>query len=105
VSSALDTVRRVGQRFGLRHKYHHEASDVDPDAYLVIADLAEDLPPSDVESLTTAGRTLLDSRVLTAVLDPGTLSVVRYTDNRLPLARSQIVSLAEARADTSTWAL
>jgi hypothetical protein len=105
VSSALDTLRRASQRFGLHHKYHRQATDVDPDAYLVIADLAEDIPPSDAESLATEGRALLDTRISTIVLDPGILSVVRYTDNHLPLEHSPVVSLRKALADTYTWTL
>jgi hypothetical protein len=83
-SSRLAEIRRGCERFGFRHKYHRGPEDLDPDAYLVLGELA---PPAS-EGLVER---LRDEHLATAVRLPltvGDLSLVEYTDARLPAATS-----------------
>jgi hypothetical protein len=88
VSSMLDQLRREGRPFGLQHKYHQTGSDFDPDAYMVVADLAAAAEGRVARETEDQMRRWLLSRGTTVPLTADDLRVVTYTDNHLPQASS-----------------
>jgi hypothetical protein len=83
-TARLGELRRDCARFGVVHKYHQGTSALDPDAYLVVGELA-DVPPVDVAEAVRAA--VLD-RPTTVRLTADDLSLVRYADPALPRASS-----------------
>lgn len=82
-SPRLGEIRRRCERFGFRHKYHRTPDDLDPDAYLVLGDVAGP-EPGLVERLR---REVLATpvRVPLTVAD---VALVEYVDPGLPAATS-----------------
>ena len=78
----LAEIRRECERFGFRHKYHRGPGDLDADAYLVLGEFVAPPPAGFVERLRRDH--LADA--LRVPLGVGDVSLVEYTDARLPAA-------------------
>jgi hypothetical protein len=83
---ALDRLRRDAQRFNVLHKYHARPSDVDNDFYLRLGLLHSGVVPA-----TAVQTAAVNLRHYLSIIQPvqltltvADLSLVRYTDERLP---------------------
>jgi hypothetical protein len=94
---SLDRLRRSLERFGVSHKWHTTADDVDNDSFLVLGRLDrggidDRVLESTVEAiradLATTSHAMID-------IDRETLSFVGYIDSALPRETSQPYSLHE----------
>ena len=87
----LDTIRRSAQTFGILHGYHRTGDAIDNDFYFRIGLVELDAaPPALVRQL----RRMLSQRLpvmLKVSLDD--LSIVRYSDERLPLDSTESIPL------------
>jgi hypothetical protein len=89
---ALDDIRRECESFGLRHKYHVEPEDTDPDVYLVVGDVSgADVDGRELVRLAHSGPLASPTDVGLSERD---LSVVQYEDVRLPRGSSTWWTLA-----------
>jgi hypothetical protein len=97
---ALDLFRRAAEQFGIRHKWHRTDDEVDNDFFLVIG-LVERGDPvrSDaavVEAAAEQIRSELAASGDTSIeIDRDALSLVAYSDPRLPLSTSRRYALDE----------
>lgn len=87
-SPRLGEIRRRCERFGFRHKYHQRPDDLDPDAYLVLGDVAGPAP-----ELVARLREVLAAPVRVP-LTVDDIALVEYADPRLPAASSRCRPLA-----------
>jgi hypothetical protein len=89
-------LRRAGERFGVRHKYHGPGAPTDVDLHLVIGSVAAD-PPARA-ALLDAGRDRLAARPTVVDLTADALSLVEYESTALPAATSRWRGLREVAA-------
>jgi len=96
----LDSLRRECTRYNVLHKYHQKEGDIDNDLFLVLGQIERgSISDEDVEHVQDALRQHLAQREpLDLVIRPEDLSVVAYTDARLPSAGSVCYSLPDAFA-------
>ncbi|MFN8194518.1 MAG: hypothetical protein U0R80_09570 [Nocardioidaceae bacterium] len=92
--ATLDRLRRDARPFGIAHRYHRDAADIDADAHLVLAELAPSVPPAALDDALAAGRTALAGRAHRVPLRWEDLRVVLYDDPRLPLATTVVLPMA-----------
>jgi len=97
---SLDNLRRKCTRYNILHKYHHHASDIDNDFFLVLGQVEKNLASEEkIESTQNRLRDLLSSRLpLDITIGREQLSVVAYNDRQLPRSSSFGYSLVEAHA-------
>jgi hypothetical protein len=86
-------LRRAGERFGVRHKYHGPGEPTDRDLHLVIGALDAD-PPARA-ALLDAGRHRLAARPAVVDLTADALFLVEYESPALPVATSRWRGLRE----------
>jgi hypothetical protein len=86
-------LRRAGERFGVRHKYHGPGEPTDRDLHLVIGALDADLPAR--AALLAAGRDRLAAQRTVVDLTADALSLVEYESTALPVATSRCCGLRE----------
>jgi len=96
--STLDTIRHAAQRFGILHSFHSALTDVDNDLFFRIGLLenSEGLTPSARSFVERQVREFLSTQpplVVEIRLDD--VCVAAYEDNRLPLASTDLYSLAD----------
>jgi hypothetical protein len=94
----LDNLRRECAHYNVLHKYHQKKDDIDNDFFLVLGQVAHgSISDEKVEYVQDALRQHLAKREpLDLVIQPEDLSVVAYTDARLPAAGSERYSLSDA---------
>lgn len=94
---SLDRLRRSLERFGIRHKWHATAEDVDNDCFLVLGRLDRNgIDDSVLEATAEAIRAdLAETSQMTIEIDRDTLSFVGYLDSALPRATSRRYALDE----------
>jgi hypothetical protein len=96
-SSALDQLRRQMQRFGLLHKWHRKADDVDNDFFFVLGRLDGVLSEERRWATEQELREQLGRREpFLLPINRDALSFVAYRDPQLPLASSRIFRIASA---------
>jgi hypothetical protein len=95
---SLDRLRRSFQQFGIAHKWHRTADEVDNDLFLVLGRLAPGhaIDAAAVEGAEASLRSRLGAANETTIeLTRETLSVVVYEDSDLPPATSRRHALDE----------
>jgi hypothetical protein len=94
----LDSLRRECAHYNVLHKYHQKKGDIDNDFFLVLGQVAHgSISDEKAEHVQDALRQHLAKREpLDLVIQPEDLSVVTYTDARLPAAGSVRYSLSDA---------
>jgi hypothetical protein len=83
-SPRLAELRQACERFGFVHKYHRDGAPPDPDAYLVVGELAA--APADVATFLAAIRERLATGAVRVPVTGADLALVEYADVRLPRA-------------------
>jgi hypothetical protein len=98
-SPRLGEIRRGGDSYGFRHKYHLQPADLDADVYLVVGDIVGPEQAGAAERVERMRREVLATpvRVSLTVAD---VSLVEYVDARLPAGTSKRRRLLAV--DTST---
>ena len=93
ITMALDNLRRELQQFGLLHKYHGTATDIDNDFYLRLGTIEK----VSVEDLLRIKTQILDYlQSITSIkvtLNQEDLTFVKYQDMALPIASTQSYSV------------
>jgi hypothetical protein len=94
---SLDRLRRLLERFGVRHKWHTAAADVDNDCFFVLGRLDRDVIDGRVlEATAEAIRADLAATSHAIIdIDRDMLSFVGYLDSALPRATSRRYALDE----------
>jgi hypothetical protein len=94
---SLDRLRRSLERFGVRHKWHSSAEDVDNDCFLVLGHLDRDVIDHRIlEAAAEAVRADLAATSHAMIdIDRDSLSFVGYLDSALPRATSRHYALNE----------
>jgi hypothetical protein len=94
---SLDRLRRSLERFGVRHKWHTAAEDVDNDCFLVLGRLDRDVIDHRIlEAAAEAVRADLAATSHAMIdIDRDSLSFVGYLDPALPRATSRHYALDE----------
>lgn len=96
--ATLDRLRREARRFGIEHRYPLTASEQDPDAHVVVGELAAGVPTDELLAALGAARGALATRTCRMPLRAEDLAVVAYADPRLPWETTVRVSLGDVAA-------
>jgi hypothetical protein len=92
----LDQLRRDLQRFGILHKWHRSASDVDNDFFFVLGRFSGPLPEERRAMVEQHVRELLARHEpFLLPVNRDTLSFVAYADRELPLASSRSLAISD----------
>ncbi len=94
---ALAHLRRELEAFGVLHKYHAAADDLDNDAFMVVGQIRRTSGDDEaIRHVTDEVRARLAGLVAHAVVDTSSLRVVAYVDPALPLDTSTALRLSDA---------
>ncbi|WP_319421626.1 hypothetical protein [Pleurocapsa sp. FMAR1] len=96
VSLAIDNLRRDLQQFGLLHKYHTTADDIDNDFYLRLGTIDAKLTSAEIQAISIEIRNWLETQpALHIPVTINDLAFAQYQDLTLATATTKIFPVAK----------